>query len=146
MVPGLLLKEAVGEAGDVGEVGKKGPASVKNAKRKAAKRRAREAASEGEGEQQEQEEEDGGVKLNPTSTSTSTPPPAAVTILEQGSSPHPPATPDDKEKLAKTLRKKIRQANELANKKDGGENLLPEQLEKVMRISELNRQLKALGV
>ncbi|KAL7268028.1 hypothetical protein RUND412_009361 [Rhizina undulata] len=52
---------------------------------------------------------------------------------------------EDKEKFAKGIRKKIRQANELKERKEGGENLLPEQLEKVIKLSELVRQLNALG-
>ena len=55
------------------------------------------------------------------------------------------ATPEEKEKLAKAIRKKIRQANELKTRKDGGESLLPEQLEKVIKMSELMRKLDALG-
>ena len=52
---------------------------------------------------------------------------------------------EGKEKLAKAVRKKLRQANELKTRHDGGETLLPEQLEKVIRINELVRQLNALG-
>lgn len=55
------------------------------------------------------------------------------------------ATPEEKEKLAKAIRKKIRQANDLKTRKDDGESLLPEQLEKVIKMSELMRQLNALG-
>ncbi len=51
----------------------------------------------------------------------------------------------EKEKKARNLRKKLRQARELREKKDKGEDLLPEQLEKVIKIQELIRQLDALG-
>ncbi|OAX81452.1 hypothetical protein ACJ72_04212 [Emergomyces africanus] len=51
----------------------------------------------------------------------------------------------EKEKKARSLRKKLRQARELREKKDNGENLLPEQFEKVIKIQELVRQLDALG-
>ncbi|PGH33383.1 hypothetical protein GX50_03770 [[Emmonsia] crescens] len=51
----------------------------------------------------------------------------------------------EKEKKARNLRKKLRQARELREKKDNGENLLPEQFEKVIKIQELVRQLDALG-
>lgn len=51
----------------------------------------------------------------------------------------------EKEKQAKKLGKKLRQARELREKKDKGENLLPEQLEKVIKIQELMRQLDSLG-
>ncbi|KLJ09809.1 hypothetical protein EMPG_14760 [Blastomyces silverae] len=51
----------------------------------------------------------------------------------------------ENEKKARNLRKKLRQARELREKKDNGENLLPEQFEKVIKIQELVRQLDALG-
>ncbi|KAJ6171343.1 hypothetical protein N7470_000410 [Penicillium chermesinum] len=49
------------------------------------------------------------------------------------------------EKKARNLKKKLRQARELRDKKSQGESLLPEQLEKVIKIQELVRQLDALG-
>ena len=51
----------------------------------------------------------------------------------------------EKEKKARNLKKKLRQARELKEKKSKGENLLPEQFEKVIRINELIRQLDSLG-
>ena len=51
----------------------------------------------------------------------------------------------EKEKQARTLKKKLRQARELREKSEKGENLLPEQFEKVIRINELIRQLDNLG-
>jgi len=51
----------------------------------------------------------------------------------------------DKEKEAKKLVKKLRQARELKDKKEKGEGLLPEQFEKVIKINELVRQLEKLG-
>jgi partner of Y14 and mago protein len=51
----------------------------------------------------------------------------------------------EKERKARNLRKKLRQARELREKKDKGEDLLPEQFEKVIKIQELIRQLDALG-
>jgi partner of Y14 and mago len=61
----------------------------------------------------------------------------------------PPDTPLDplaeKEKQARNLRKKLRQAKELMDRKANGEILLPEQLEKVIKINELVRQLDSLG-
>ncbi|KAI9754129.1 MAG: WD domain protein [Chaenotheca gracillima] len=57
-----------------------------------------------------------------------------------------PADPElEKEKQAKRLQKKLRQAKDLMDKKDKGENLLPEQFEKVIKIQELTRQLSNLG-
>jgi partner of Y14 and mago len=55
-------------------------------------------------------------------------------------------TEEEKEKAAKALRKKLRQAQDLKDKKEKGEALLPEQLEKVIKVNELMRQLKALGL
>jgi partner of Y14 and mago protein len=51
----------------------------------------------------------------------------------------------EKEKEAKKLTKKLRQARELADKKEKGGVLLPEQFEKVIKITELIRQLDSLG-
>ncbi|RCI07813.1 hypothetical protein L249_5791 [Ophiocordyceps polyrhachis-furcata BCC 54312] len=63
----------------------------------------------------------------------------------------PPQTkePDDpeveREKKARSLKKKLKQAKELQNKKDDGETLLPEQIAKVIKINELVRELAGLG-
>ena len=51
----------------------------------------------------------------------------------------------EKEKLARNLKKKLRQARELREKKDKGGSLLPEQFEKVIKMNELIRQLDSLG-
>ncbi|KAL2810813.1 hypothetical protein BJX63DRAFT_302179 [Aspergillus granulosus] len=51
----------------------------------------------------------------------------------------------EKEKKARNLKKKLKQARDLNDKKNKGEALLPEQLEKVIKIQELIRQLDALG-
>lgn len=57
-----------------------------------------------------------------------------------------PADADaENEKKARNLKKKLRQARDLNDKKDQGEALLPEQLEKVIKINELVRQLDSLG-
>ncbi|KAF2134481.1 hypothetical protein P153DRAFT_362249 [Dothidotthia symphoricarpi CBS 119687] len=63
--------------------------------------------------------------------------------MEQPVKAADPAVEKDKE--AKKLAKKLRQARELRDKKEKGDALLPEQFEKVIRISELIRQLEALG-
>lgn len=51
----------------------------------------------------------------------------------------------EKEKKARNLKKKLKQAKDLQNKKEGGEPLLPEQIAKVIKINELVRELEALG-
>lgn len=52
----------------------------------------------------------------------------------------------EKEKKARNLKKKLKQARDLQSKKDGGESLLPEQIAKVIKINELVRELEALGI
>ncbi|ORY65878.1 putative RNA binding protein Pym, partial [Pseudomassariella vexata] len=51
----------------------------------------------------------------------------------------------EKEKKARNLKKKLKQAKDLKSKKEGGEALLPEQIAKVIKINELIRELEALG-
>jgi partner of Y14 and mago len=51
----------------------------------------------------------------------------------------------EKEKKARNLKKKLRQARDLKEKKEGGGELLPEQLAKVTKIQELIRELDKLG-
>ncbi|KAK2006789.1 hypothetical protein LZ32DRAFT_543228 [Colletotrichum eremochloae] len=68
---------------------------------------------------------------------------------QQSSADHPKAEEVDpeveKEKKARNLKKKLKQAKDLKNKKEGGETLLPEQIAKVIKINELIRELDALG-
>jgi partner of Y14 and mago protein len=91
-------------------------AGNKNAKRREARKKAK-AAGEGEGEAA----------------------PAEEAKKEE-------ADPEaEKEKKVRTLKKKIRQAKELKEKKETGESLLPEQIAKVIKINELIRELDALG-
>lgn len=52
----------------------------------------------------------------------------------------------EQEKKARNLKKKLRQARELQDKKHEGESLLPEQLDKIIKINELVRQLESLGI
>ncbi|RKU42730.1 hypothetical protein DL546_004470 [Coniochaeta pulveracea] len=96
-------------------------ASNKNAKRREARKKAKATGEADAGEKQ------------------TTPPPA-----------EPPATelvdPEaEKEKKARNLKKKLKQARDLKNKKETGEALLPEQIAKVIKINELIRELEALG-
>lgn len=51
----------------------------------------------------------------------------------------------EREKKARNLKKKLKQAKELKEKKEGGGALLPEQFAKVIKINELIRELDALG-
>ncbi len=60
--------------------------------------------------------------------------------------PLEPLDPEvEKEREVKRLCKKLRQARDLQQKKEKGDCLLPEQFEKVVKISELIRQLDKLG-
>lgn len=75
------------------------------------------------------------------STDTKTLP--AQPAEEEKAEPVDPAA--ENEKKARNLKKKLRQARELSEKKEKGESLLPEQFEKVIKIQELIRQLDSLG-
>ena len=110
----------------------------RNAKRREAKRRAKAAEGEmdkvnggsstAEADQENDLKEKEGELSNGTGTADQAADPAA-----------------EKEKQVRGLKKKLRQARELREKKDQGQNLLPEQFEKVIKINELIRQLDNLG-
>lgn len=94
-------------------------ASNKNAKRREARKKAK---------------TDGDVKADTESTTKD-----AESKAEE-------ADPEvEREKKARSIKKKLKQAKELKMKKDGGEGLLPEQIAKVIKINELIRELDALG-
>lgn len=93
-------------------------AGNKNAKRREARKKAKESQGDGEGD---------GAKGTPEPTAEEVDPEA------------------EKEKKARNLKKKLKQAKDLKSKKDGGESLLPEQIAKVIKINELIRELEALG-
>ncbi|KAL7914741.1 hypothetical protein GGI35DRAFT_435141 [Trichoderma velutinum] len=98
-------------------------ASNKNAKRREARKKAK-AAGDGEGE----------AKADGPATT------------QDGQPKAEEADPEvEREKKARSLKKKLKQAKELKMKKDGGEGLLPEQIAKVIKINELIRELDALG-
>ena len=104
-------------------------AANKNAKRREARKKAKAAGG------------DGAADATPSSTTqtqkeTTTGAPAAAEAVD------PEA---EKEKRARNIKKKLRQAKELKEKKETGESLLPEQIAKVIKINELIRELDALG-
>jgi partner of Y14 and mago protein len=120
-------------------------ASSKNAKKREAKKRAKVA-----------ENDNSATSETDITVSTSTNVSGILGQENWRANASPPATSPDhvetvvdleleKEKKARNLRKKLRQARELREKKDKGEDLLPEQFEKVIKIQELIRQLDALG-
>lgn len=92
----------------------------KNAKRRDARRKAKAADGEGETE--------GATKDSETQPKADEADPEV-----------------EKEKKARNLKKKLKQAKDLQSKKEGGESLLPEQIAKVIKINELVRELEALG-
>ncbi|KAL8727780.1 MAG: hypothetical protein Q9166_005835 [cf. Caloplaca sp. 2 TL-2023] len=122
-------------------------ATGKNAKRREARKRTKEAgndvqetADHNEGSQRQTElpETQGITSKQATSEQDSWRKRAEG--IESTSDPEA-----EKEKQARNLKKKLRQARELREKKDKGENLLPEQFAKVIKINELIRQLDSIG-
>jgi partner of Y14 and mago protein len=105
--------------------------SAKNAKRREARKRAAAAKAEEAGE----EVAEGGTANGDSKSGEN-----AKVQNEEVKDPEA-----EKEKAAKKLLKRLRQARELKDKKDQGTALLPEQFEKVIRINELIRQLQTLG-
>lgn len=103
-------------------------ASNKNAKRREARKRAKEK----EKEKDEASKPDGAAE-------------GQVKPEGNGIGEAPVDPEAEKEKEVKKLIKKLRQARELKERNDKGDALLPEQFQKVIRISELIRQLDALG-
>ncbi|KAI1420611.1 hypothetical protein F5Y12DRAFT_107970 [Xylaria sp. FL1777] len=96
------------------------PANNKNAKRREARKKAKSA----------NESRDAAADKAPPSTQTK---------------PEEDDPAAERDKKARNLKKKLKQAKELKNKKEGGESLLPEQIAKVIKINELIRELEALG-
>lgn len=143
-VPGAEgLKQ--GSSGGAGEE-KAGGAAGKNAKRREARKRAKAAeGDEGGGEGVGEKVVNGADEKDTKEQSTSESNPPEIPT-RRSSSPLPlPDLEAEKEKQARNLKKKLRQARDLREKKDKGENLLPEQFEKVIKIQELIRQLEGLG-
>ncbi|KAL6702973.1 hypothetical protein ACN47E_010328 [Coniothyrium glycines] len=101
-------------------------ATNKNAKRREARKKAAAAATDTNEEDPEKLADSAVVSLSPE--------------IEKAAD-----AAADKDKEAKKLAKKLRQARELQDKKEKGDKLLPEQFEKVIKINELIRQLENLG-
>lgn len=124
----------------------------KNAKRREARKRAK--AAEGEEDSEKFPNENPFVEGNRQSYTNSKPKGndnRRAEGLHASQKPERESEPEvnseaEKEKRVRNLKKKLRQARELREKKDKGENLLPEQFEKVIKIQELIRQLDSLGL
>ncbi|KAK6340564.1 hypothetical protein TWF696_008891 [Orbilia brochopaga] len=126
-----------------------GSAEVAEEKAPAKKKRSRKkktAAAAGGDEAGDDKDGDGEVEKGEGEGESETTAPAASADVakEAGTATQP--TGVDTEKKAKALQKKIRQAQELKLRKDNGEKLLPEQLDKALRLDELIRDLEKLGV
>ena len=111
------------------------PSTGKNAKRREARKRAKAA----EGEEENVSSLNGDAKIEGNRESGTDPKPEGKSNSRAGAQPpsqesEPEVDPEaEKEKQARNLKKKLRQARELREKKDKGENLLPEQFEKVIK-------------
>ena len=133
-VPGAEALVADDNEGD-----KASNAGNKNAKRKEARKRAKEVERQDE------------VPVDERSDSIESTPHAKEQKAKGKRDPEKPpieteVDPEaEREKQARNLKKKLRQARELSEKKDQGGNLLPEQFEKVIKINEIIRQLDSLG-
>ena len=131
-VPGLDREETIGD---------NKTASNKNAKRREARKKAK-ASEDGAPREDDVEEKVNGSTLKETDSHSVT--------KENSRAPAPTTAPEldpraEREKVVRNLKKKLRQAKELKDKKDQGDSLLPEQFEKVIKINELIRQLDNLG-
>ncbi|KAL8799747.1 MAG: hypothetical protein Q9182_005653 [Xanthomendoza sp. 2 TL-2023] len=122
--------------------------STKNAKRRDARRRAKEMGDEnpigGGGNGDLPQRQEGSSVLQDTVGTQAGSERDTLRKPEKEAEPTLDAEAE-KEKQARNLKKKLRQARELREKKDKGENLLPEQFAKVIKINELIRQLDSLG-
>lgn len=106
-------------------------AANKNAKRREARKKAKAA----EANQQNGDENDDSTQKTAGQSQVD-----AATAAPETTDPNV-----EREKKARNLKKKLKQARELKDKKEGGQALLPEQIAKVIKIKELVRELAALG-
>ncbi|KAI9658302.1 MAG: hypothetical protein M1821_002435 [Bathelium mastoideum] len=127
------------KGGDVKAGGSTSAAANKNAKRREARKKAAAAAKAEAGE--------GDLEHAIDAEDVEAQDPHEVPADVSANSNAKPSNDSeaDKEKEARKLGKKLRQAKDLKEKKEKGDSLLPEQLEKVIKINELTRQLDALG-
>ena len=118
----------------------------KNAKRREARKRAKAVDDQAQDSPENGAISADGEPLGPEEGGSNAGEKAADFQESQTAEPVQQPDPEaEKEKQARNLKKKLRQARELREKKDKGQNLLPEQFEKVIKINELIRQLDSLG-
>ena len=130
-IPGLDRGDAEGDKA----------VSNKNAKRREARKKAK-ASEDSLLIDEDVEEKGDGFSTEKMGSSSIIKEDQRAPTLAPASEPDPQG---EREKLARNLKKKLRQAKDLKDKKDQGNNLLPEQFEKVIKINELIRQLDNLG-
>jgi partner of Y14 and mago protein len=139
-IPG---SEGLNPSGGLGETAA-GSAAGKNAKRREARKRAKDkGGEEGDGGLNGDAEKVEGWQQFSTNPKAGSKGNWRAPMIEEPETGLDPEA--EREKQARKLGKKLRQARELREKKDNGENLLPEQFEKVIKIHELIRQLDSLG-
>ncbi|MCJ1381624.1 hypothetical protein MMC17_004735 [Xylographa soralifera] len=131
-IPGLDRGDAVGD---------NKATNNKNAKRREARKKAK-ASEDGPPTDEDVEEKGSGLTTKKTDPVSTTKEESRAPASAPASEPDPQA---EREKLARNLKKKLRQAKDLKDKKEQGNNLLPEQFEKIIKINELIRQLDNLG-
>ncbi|KAI4173320.1 MAG: hypothetical protein LQ343_003031 [Gyalolechia ehrenbergii] len=119
--------------------------SNKNAKRREARKRAKAAGEDSQRGVKEHESTPGNGTQQSNGAGKSIGPDNDSWRKEEKDTEPALDVEAEKEKQARNLKKKLRQARELREKKDKGENLLPEQFAKVIKINELIRQLNSLG-
>ncbi|KAI3401648.1 hypothetical protein diail_9312 [Diaporthe ilicicola] len=132
---GVIGADAAADESAAPSAGGGSAAANKNAKRREARKKAKAA-------------EENGTAKGETGTANGDAGTGAGDKAKKDEGPAEPA-PDpeaEREKKARNLRKKLKQARELQDKKDGGQALLPEQIAKVIKINELVRELAALGL
>lgn len=129
---GSVIGAEAASAADPPEASSSSAAANKNAKRREARKKAKAAEEEGEGEAEATKKEKTHEKGQDGNVN--------------GDGVVADADPEaEREKKARNLKKKLKQARDLKDKKDGGQPLLPEQIAKVIKINELVRELAALG-
>jgi partner of Y14 and mago protein len=133
---GVLGAESI----DSGKGQENGSASKNAKRREARKRAAAEKGNDDDADADDQPKED--AVSAPTKTNGTGKRAKDAESADAAANIDPEA---EKQKEAKKLVKKLRQARELKDKKDQGSALLPEQFAKVIRINELIRQLDSMG-
>jgi partner of Y14 and mago protein len=126
---GVIGAEAAAPAAPAADPAEASAAANKNAKRREARKKAKAAETSESGEGK--------------ATTAKKVEAEAETEARAGEEPADPEV--EREKKARNLKKKLKQARDLQDKKDGGQPLLPEQIAKVIKINELVRELAALG-